>query len=323
MSTLQKKVRQILTVKQDLGLFDDPYIPENIDPDALTQEPIPLTLEAAHKSIVLLENRNSTLPLSLEDGKLRKLALIGPFADTSNYGDYSGQFGAYPVANSTTIRQSMLQSIHAANSSCELVSSWGSNSWLYNGQYPISGYHLSVNGAPGGLLATYYADTNFSQPLIQKMEVPVRDWGLYPPPGLPSNNFSAVWEGTLEADVDIDAGGWLGVAIGPNSTARVYIDNNLLVNVPLTTTGNILSNIPSYAYSTVNSTAPPPGSAPFTFHPSTPTPSASSSSPSLSTKNSQTKTPSTPRSSSSGTPSTAPPPSTKPSPSPARPTQSF
>ena len=207
--------------------------------------------------------------MPLNDKGLKTLALIGPFADLNNYGDYSGQFGAYSVDNSTTIRQGMLQSIQQANSSCQLVSSPGANTWQYNAQYPIPGYHLSTNTSSDGLLATYYADTNFSQPLVQKTEVPVRDWGLYPPPGLPSNNFSATWEGILSPSVSHSIDGYLGVALGPNSTAQIFIDGTLLLTVPSTTTGNILSNIPPLAYSTVNPTTPPPGSAPFTFQPST------------------------------------------------------
>lgn len=132
----------------------------------------------------------------------------------------------------------------------------------------MTGYHLSTpNGTAGGLQATYYASPDFSSPMVQKMEVPVRDWGLYPPPGLPSNNFSASWEGTLTVPVSTSTDGWLGVAIAWNSTAKLFVDDVMHVDVPLTTTGNILSNIPSRPYNLVNSTAPPPGSAPFKFEP--------------------------------------------------------
>lgn len=260
-------MRRILGVKYDLGLFDNPYIPDEIDPYELIDEHVPLTLEAAHKSIVLLENKNSMLPLDLGDSSLNKLAIVGPYSDILNYGDYSGTFGAYPVANSSTIRQGILHSIQDAGSPIEVVSSWGANTWYYNAQYPISGYHLSVNGTVGGLQATYYANPNFTEPMVQTVEVPVRDWGLYPPPGLLSNNFSAFWEGTLEVPVDIETDGWLGVGILYNSTASLFVDGKLHVNVPSTTTGNLLSNIEPLSYSLVNSTAPPPGSAPFTFRP--------------------------------------------------------
>lgn len=264
--TLKQKMRRILDMKYDLGLFSNPYIPEDTNPEAIVEDHIPLTLEAAQKSIVLMENHNSTLPLHPKSGE--KIALIGPFSDTLNYGDYSGQFGAYPVAHSSTLRQGILSSLKASNSNVELVTAWGANAWLYNAQYPIPGYHLSTpNGTAGGLQATYFAGPNFTEPLVSTTEVPVGDWGLYPPPGLPSNNFSAVWEGVLNVPVDIETQGWLGVGISWNATASLYIDGALLVHGPLTTTGNLLSNIPGRAYTVENSTLAPPGSAPFTFKP--------------------------------------------------------
>ncbi|KAJ4293538.1 hypothetical protein N0V90_008821 [Kalmusia sp. IMI 367209] len=259
---LREKVRAVLSVKYDLGLFENPYIADDIDPYQLTIDHIPLTLEAAQKSIVLLKNNNKTLPLDSQTSS-RTIALIGPFGDTLNYGDYSGTYGMYPVANSTTLQQGILN--HLAGTGGTLVTSMGANTWLYNAHYPIPPYHLLVNGSSGGLLATYYADTNFSEPIVQRVETPVGSWGLYPPPGLPSNNFSVIWEGDLEPSVDSDVDGWLGVALGANTTARLFVDGQLHVDVPLTTAGNILSNIPDRPYSIENSTQAPPGSEPFTF----------------------------------------------------------
>lgn len=266
LDTLKQKIRRILGVKYDLGLFSNPYIPETIDAHTLTEQHVPLALESALKSIVLLENKDAILPL--DPSGIKKLALIGPFSDTLNYGDYSGQFGQYPVENSWTLRQGILQTLESHNASVEIETAWGANTWVQNDQVAIPGYHLSTpNGISGGLQATYYADTNFSQPLVTKQEVPVRDWGLYPPPGLPSNNFSATWEGILTVPVSTSTKGWLGVGISWNSTAKLYIDDMLHVSIPLTTTGNLLSNIPNRAYALQNSTAPPPGSQPFTFTP--------------------------------------------------------
>lgn len=258
---LREKVRKVLGVKYDLGLFDDPYIADDVDPYQITIDHIPLTLESAQKSIVLLENENKTLPLSNTSGQT--IALIGPSGDILNYGDYSGQYGMAPVANSTTLQRGILN--HLEGTDGKLVSSMGANTWLYNAHYPIPPYHLSVNGSSGGLQATYYADTNFSESVVQRIETPVGSWGLYPPSGLSSNNFSVVWEGELNPKVDGDVDGWLGVALGANTTAKIYVDGHLHVNVPLTTAGNILSNIPDRLYSLNNSTQAPPGSEPFTF----------------------------------------------------------
>lgn len=265
MDRLRSLVSRVLGVKYDLGLFENPYIPENIDSKNITTSHVPLALETAQKSLVLLENKNSTLPINPNKQSIGKIALVGPFADTFNYGDYSGQWGGYPVRNASTIRQAVSEHLASNFPQTELVTSWGANSWTYNGQYNIPPYLLSANGTCGGLLATYYADANFSDARYQKLETPSLDWGLYPPDGLPSNNFSVVWEGRVEIPVDSDTQGWLGVAVYANTSASVYIDGELHIAVKPTPSGNILSNIPGLSYTSANGTMGPPGSSPFLF----------------------------------------------------------
>lgn len=268
LSTLQSRVQSVLGVKWDLGLFDDPYVSPATDPVQIVNSNRNLTLEAAQKSIVLLENRNSTLPLKPEEQSITNVALVGPFSDILNYGDYSGQWGEYPANSAKTIRQALLAYSQDPDAHFNLVSSWGSNTWEYNAQHVIPPYLLSApNGTVGGLQATYFADTNFSDPLVTKLETPALDWGLYPPPGLPSNNFSATWEGILTSPVDVDVDGWIGVAVGANSTYKLYVDDELITSwgFPLTPEGNILGNIQQFTYTQANSTLPPEGSIPFTF----------------------------------------------------------
>lgn len=196
---------------------------------------------------------------------INKIALVGPFSDILNYGDYSGQRGGYPVANSSTIRQGILEHLATNSPGTDLVTAWGANTWTYNGQYNIPPYLLSANGTSGGLLATYYANTDFSDPRAQRIETPSLDWGLYPPEGLPSNNFSVIWEGEVNVPIDTTTDGWFGVAVYPNTSAKLYIDNKMHVDVPATVDGNVLSNIPGLEYTTANGTLPPPGSKAFTF----------------------------------------------------------
>ncbi|KAK8050879.1 glycoside hydrolase family 3 protein, partial [Apiospora rasikravindrae] len=260
-------------VKWDLGLFQNPFIPEDSpDPLSLVQDHRDLTLEAAQKSIVLLENRNNTLPLKPGEQNISRIALIGPFTDTMNYGDYSGAWGQYPAGAAKTLREGLLAYTKASSNDAkvELVSSWGANTWEYNGQYVIPPYLLSANGTKGGLRAKYFADPNFEGQTAERMETPALDWGMYPPPGLPSNNFSAIWEGELESPVDLDVNGWIGVAVGPNTTVKLYVDENLVLShgtadQTFFDSGTVMGNILQYTFIQANSTQPPPGSAPFTF----------------------------------------------------------
>ncbi|RFU35513.1 hypothetical protein B7463_g839, partial [Scytalidium lignicola] len=266
-STLQSHVRRILDLKYDLGLFHNPYIPEDIDPQALTASHLPLTLEAAYKSIVLLENRNATLPIDPPKQNISKIAVVGPFSDVLNFGDYSGMAGSGPPANASTIRQGIVEQITSKYPNVTITSAWGSNTWQYNSQYAIPGYHLSANGSVGGLVATYFADTEFKDPAFRTVEIPNRDWGLYPPNGLPSNNFSVIWEGELDVPVNCDVDGWIGVAVGGNDTAKLYIDGKLVAQSNTTLLGNMQPTIESYAYITANGSAPPLGASEFTFKP--------------------------------------------------------
>ncbi|KAI0455600.1 glycoside hydrolase family 3 protein [Xylaria acuta] len=267
-STLHSHVTKILGVKWDLGLFDDPFVSADVDPYKTAESHRDLALEAAQKGIVLLENRNETLPLKPEQQGLRRISLVGPFGDVLNYGDYSGAWGQYPVSSAArTIRQALLS--YANERDFELVSAWGANTWEYNAQYVIPPYLLSTpNGTIGGLLATYFGNTNFTEAMANRVETPALDWGLYPPDGLPSNNFSAIWEGNLRSPVDIDVDGWVGVAVGPNTTARLFINSKLILSQGvdgLLTSSTIMGNIMNYDYISSNSTSPPSGSAPFTF----------------------------------------------------------
>jgi beta-glucosidase len=78
---LDEAVRRVLTVKFEKGLFDRPYADaDNYKTAFLQDDAVNLAREAAAKSCVLLKNENGVLPLSPQ---VRKIALIGPFADNA------------------------------------------------------------------------------------------------------------------------------------------------------------------------------------------------------------------------------------------------
>lgn len=73
---VDEAVRRILTLKLNLGLFDQPYaIPDTRANDSAH---LILAKEAALQSMVLLKNDNEVLPLS---PAIKKLAVIGPMAN--------------------------------------------------------------------------------------------------------------------------------------------------------------------------------------------------------------------------------------------------
>ena len=75
---LDEAVLRVLNMKNDLGLFEDPY--RGIDMEAgpvITEESRKLARETVAASLVLLENNDKALPLRNE-----KIVFIGPYADT-------------------------------------------------------------------------------------------------------------------------------------------------------------------------------------------------------------------------------------------------
>jgi beta-glucosidase len=78
---LNNSVRRILRVKYDLGLFDDPYKycnEERAKSKVFTNSNLEIARDMARKSIVLLKNEASILPLQFS--KYKEIALIGPIA---------------------------------------------------------------------------------------------------------------------------------------------------------------------------------------------------------------------------------------------------
>ncbi|MDR0713754.1 MAG: glycoside hydrolase family 3 C-terminal domain-containing protein [Bacteroidales bacterium] len=90
--TLDLSLRRILTVKFELGLFENPYVdPKKADQTVHSKEHRAFALEAARKVMTLLKNDENTLPLS--DKNIKKAGVFGPAANVMSLGDYSGPFG--------------------------------------------------------------------------------------------------------------------------------------------------------------------------------------------------------------------------------------
>ncbi|PYH44080.1 glycoside hydrolase [Aspergillus saccharolyticus JOP 1030-1] len=85
---VDEAVRRVLRAKFDMGLFEDPFPaapPAEWPARINTPQALDLATEMDLESIVLLQNPGNILPLAQ---KPQRLAVIGPFADTMNYGDY-------------------------------------------------------------------------------------------------------------------------------------------------------------------------------------------------------------------------------------------
>ena len=88
-SVLDEAVRRIVSLKFEMGLFDQPFVPESeILKDSEWQEHRALARKIADESMVLLKNENHLLPLKKD---LKSIAVIGPNADNvyNMLGDYT------------------------------------------------------------------------------------------------------------------------------------------------------------------------------------------------------------------------------------------
>jgi beta-xylosidase len=86
---LDELVAPMLYWKFKLGLFDDPYVdPGEAERIVGSEQNRKLALEAARETITLLKNENNLAPLDLS--KIKTIAVIGPNADRSLLGGYSG-----------------------------------------------------------------------------------------------------------------------------------------------------------------------------------------------------------------------------------------
>ena len=88
-SRLDELVAPMLLWKFRLGLFDDPYVdPGEAERIVGCKDHRKLALQAARESITLLKNEGGLAPLDL--GKYKTIAVIGPNADRTLLGGYSG-----------------------------------------------------------------------------------------------------------------------------------------------------------------------------------------------------------------------------------------
>jgi len=89
LADIDNAVAQTLTLKFELGLFENPYVTiEHASKISKKPEHRAIALKAARESIVLLKN-DKLLPL--KKGKYKKIAVIGPCARNPYFGGYAGE----------------------------------------------------------------------------------------------------------------------------------------------------------------------------------------------------------------------------------------
>ena len=107
MSVLDEAVRRVLSIKFELGLFDEPFVDApKADETVRSEEHRALAYESAVEAMTLLKN-NGILPLR----NVRRIGLYGPAADALNLGDYSGGYGGWRGDGAVTPYEGLRQAL--------------------------------------------------------------------------------------------------------------------------------------------------------------------------------------------------------------------
>ena len=101
---IDQLVGEILRIKFDLGLFENPYTDPAEFPALANDEHLSVAREAALQSLVLLQNEGGALPLDADE--LNSIAVIGPLSD-----DPYEQLGTWIFDGDPALSQTPLQAI--------------------------------------------------------------------------------------------------------------------------------------------------------------------------------------------------------------------
>jgi beta-glucosidase len=87
---VDQAVRRVLRLKFEAGLFENPYADaRRAERRTATPDAVALAREAARRSIVLLKNEGDLLPL--DEGRIKRLAVLGTHARDTPIGGYSDE----------------------------------------------------------------------------------------------------------------------------------------------------------------------------------------------------------------------------------------
>ncbi|HWK04484.1 MAG TPA: glycoside hydrolase family 3 C-terminal domain-containing protein [Puia sp.] len=214
-------VARVLRAKFELGLFENPYIPET--------EAIRWAKDSTHKviarqaaleSIVLLKNEKKTLPLNKS---VRTLAVIGEDAMEARLGGYSG-----PGNGKISILDG-LRKRAGATTKISYSPGCGRNSE----QYAVIPTTYLSNTNEGikkpGLKGEYFNNITLSdKPALTRIDAALNfQWTLFPPAPVLSNDFYSVrWTGKLRAPET----GTVQIGLEGNDGYRLYINDKLVID---------------------------------------------------------------------------------------------
>ncbi|WP_299666619.1 glycoside hydrolase family 3 protein [uncultured Polaribacter sp.] len=216
---IDEAVSRILKVKFDLGLFENPYV--DVKQAAFWnghKDHRELARTAASKSMVLLKNENTILPIN----KSAKVVLIGYDAKAGRLGGYSG-----PGNNIVSMHDGVVNKIGKDNVLYASGVSFKEETYKV-----IASEYLSTTKdgeTVKGLKGNYFDNIELSgQPKVERIDKQVKfGWTLFSPhEDLAYDWFSARWTGKLKAPKT----GIFNIGIEGNDGYRMYLGGKLFID---------------------------------------------------------------------------------------------
>ncbi|HYW94060.1 MAG TPA: glycoside hydrolase family 3 C-terminal domain-containing protein [Bacteroidales bacterium] len=220
--TINTKVRAILRVKFETGLFDHST---GVD-SSLVNSPAhkELARQAAREGIVLLKNQNSLLPLDVK--KIKRIAVIGPNADQARTGGGGSSHVTpfYSVSPLEGIR-------NLVGDRVDVLYALGDRFPEQKRLPAIPGEYFFTDASrtTHGLTGEYFDNPDFEgKPVLVRTDKNLDfSWGAEPAvKGQPEDNFSIRWTGVLISPVPKE----YKIVVNHDDGVRFWLDGRLLLN---------------------------------------------------------------------------------------------
>ena len=217
---INDKVKRILSVKLSAGLFNTYFPPDTTKRTVDSHKK--LALDLAKESLVLLKNTGNILPLS--QGKIKKIAIIGPNAAIARTGG-GGSSRVTPVYGVSPLEG--IKKLVGANTS--VVYAQG-DELLSTLVLPIGKQYLEQELMAGiGLKADFFTNMKLEgKPVFSRVDSVLDfNWEDSPPaPGVGKDGYSVRWTGFLMPPVTRK----YTLYTASDDGVRVYIDGKILIN---------------------------------------------------------------------------------------------
>ncbi|MGC4035573.1 MAG: glycoside hydrolase family 3 C-terminal domain-containing protein [Chitinophagaceae bacterium] len=215
---LDDAVARVLKAKFELGLFENPYVPEVNDKKIADQaKHKEIAVQVARESIVLLKNKKETLPLGKN---IRSIAVIGTDAVEARLGGYSG-----PGNGKICILDGI-----KARAGKNIKINYSPGCGRSSDEYTVVDSKYLSSGNQKGLQGEYFNNITLNGKAVLTRTDNKIDfhWTLFSPSpdNLPADFYSIRWTGKLTSPVT----GNYKIGLEGNDGYRLYIGSKLVID---------------------------------------------------------------------------------------------